>query len=57
MNAVRLIVAQVNSGNMSYDEGKEKCKPYLEVVNKRGREIAKKYGKRFAPITFAGVRR
>ena len=42
-------------GFISYDEAKMEAKPILDKINKKGKEIAKKYGKNFHPITFTEV--
>lgn len=39
-------------GYISYDEAKTEAKPILDRINKKGKEIAKKYGKHYYPITF-----
>ena len=39
-------------GYISYDEAKIEAKPILDRINKKGKEIAKKYGKNYYPITF-----
>jgi hypothetical protein len=43
------------TGLMSYEDAKREALPLLQVVNARGKDIAKKYGKRFMPITFTGL--
>lgn len=42
-------------GEISYDEAKKKISPILNSINVRGKEIAKKYGKNYRPITFTEV--
>lgn len=44
-------------GNLSYDEAKVKCQPYLDIVNRKGKELAKRYKKRFYNFTFTGLTR
>lgn len=44
-------------GYISYDEAKEEARPILDRINDRGREIAKKYGKKYYPITFTEIMR
>lgn len=44
-------------GFISYEEAKVEAKPILDEINKKGREIAKKYGKNYYPITFTEVMR
>lgn len=44
-------------GFISYEEARVEAKPILDKINKKGREIAKKYGKKYYPITFIEVMR
>lgn len=44
-------------GHISYDEAKIEAKPILDKINKKGKEIAKKYGKKYYPITFTEIMR
>ena len=50
---VALIVMRVNTGDLSYEDGKALAKPYLDIMNKKGAEIALKHGKRFKPFTWS----
>ena len=45
------------AGIISYDEAKELAKPILEEMNIKGKEIAKKYGKKFIKFTLTGFMR
>lgn len=45
------------TGELSYEDAKKAIQPILDDLNKRCREIAKKYGKKHSPITFAYVMR
>lgn len=49
------IVNVVKVGGISYEEGKDKCQPYFEIINQRGSEIARKYNRKYKPITYAGL--
>ena len=42
-------------GYISYDEAKIEAKPILDRINKKGKEIAKKYNKNYYPITFTEI--
>lgn len=44
-------------GILSYDEARAKAEPIIDEMNRRGREIAKKYGKSFRPFSFAALMR
>ena len=49
---IEAIKMALGCGFISYDEAKIEAKPILDRINKKGREIAKKYGKHYYPITF-----
>lgn len=49
------IALSCRMGAISYDEAKKKVEPYLERVNAKAREIAKKYGKKHYNLTFTGL--
>lgn len=42
-------------GYISYDEAKIEAKPILDRINKKGKEIAKKYNKNYYPVTFTEI--
>lgn len=44
-------------GKITREEAEKEIKPYLDLANQRGKEIAKKYGGRFTPITLVGFLR
>ena len=44
-------------GWINYEEAELQAKPILENINTRGREIAKKYGRKYREITFTEVMR
>lgn len=45
------------SGLITREEAKDDIKPYIDVFNKRSKEIAKKYGMKPKTITLAGFLR
>jgi ribosomal protein S11 len=45
------------TGAITYDKAKEMAEPHLEAMNRKAREIAKKYGVKPRCITFAGFMR
>lgn len=45
------IKAELRAGTISYDDAKAAITEQLKTVNARGAQIAKKYGKRYRPIT------
>jgi hypothetical protein len=49
---LRLLVLRVSTGGLSFEEGREKAGPLLEVINTRGKEIAKKFKKSYRPLTW-----
>lgn len=54
---IDVIKSQMMLSHITIEEAKELAKPYLEEINKRAKEIAKEYGKKFYPITFTNVSR
>jgi hypothetical protein len=44
-------------GALSYDDAKLQAQPVIDEMNRRGREIAQKYGKSFRPFSFATLMR
>jgi len=47
----------LNSGAITYERAKELAEPKLLEMNTTGKEIARKFGKKFRPFTFTGVMR
>ena len=47
-----LIVLRTNTGGLTYDEGKSMALPFLKIINDKQAEIAKKYNKKPAPISW-----
>lgn len=41
------------SGLITYDEAKAQAKPFINALNEKGRQIAKKHGRRFVETTFS----
>lgn len=41
------------SGLISYEEAKIQAMPFIDSLNKKGKDIAKKYGRRFVNTTFS----
>lgn len=48
----RYIVSLMKAGAFTYDEAKEKCEPLFKIANDKGKQIAKKYNRKYSPITF-----
>lgn len=44
-------------GVITYEEARKDAEPYLQHMNRRGAEIAKEYGCKFKPVTFAALMR
>ena len=42
-------------GLLDYYEAKKEAEPIILEMNIKGKEIAKKFGQRFKPFTFAGL--
>jgi hypothetical protein len=49
---LRHTVLRVSTGGLSYEEGKAQAGPLLDIINTRGKEIAKKYKKSYRPLTW-----
>ncbi len=52
---IEQIKAQYLQGKISYDEAKSQVEALLIPMNKKGAEIAKKYGKHYKKLTFGYV--
>jgi len=46
------IVLRVNTGGLSYDEGRLLASPLIKIINDKQAEIAKKFGRRPAPLSY-----
>lgn len=42
-------------GIITYDQAEVEAQPIIEEMNRRGREIAKKYGRKFTGFKFSEV--
>jgi len=51
----RAIKFAMKHGALSYPQAKERVKPLLEKVNLVGKEISKRYRRKFKPITFTDL--
>ena len=51
------IKADLHNGRIDYAEATRQTNEILEAVNAKGQQIAKKYGKRYRPITAREVLR
>ena len=51
-NELAHLILRVNTGGVSYDEGKVLALPLLRVINNKQAEIAKKFGRRPSPISY-----
>lgn len=57
LEKARYYAMLAKGGVISYERGKALCAPYLEIVNKRGEQIAKKHKRRYDPITYTALLR
>ena len=46
------IILRVTTGGLEYDEAKAMALPFLDIINKRGAEIAKKHKRRYRPMSW-----
>ena len=44
-------------GNISYDLAKKQAAPYIDAINRKSAEIAKKHGVRPQKVTFQAIMR
>ena len=51
------IKAKMTLWEITIEQAKLDVVPYLDEVNKRWKQIAKKFGKKFYPITFTNIAR
>ena len=51
------IKIKLQLGIIKYDEAKKEAEPIIEEMNKKGKEIAKKFKQRFKPFTFVSLMR
>ena len=51
------IKIKLQLGIINYDEAKKEAEPIITEMNKKGKEIAKKFGKKFKPFTFVSLMR
>lgn len=56
-NKINQIRGKMLRGELTYDEAKKEAQPIIDDMNKIGREIAAKYGKRHSNFTFAYLMR
>ncbi len=51
------IRARMLSGRISVDRAMTEAQPVIDAMNEKGKEIAKQYGRKFHPLTFAYIAR
>lgn len=56
-NKIEDIKTRLNYGYIGYDQAKEEAQPFIDEMNKRGEEVAKKFGKKFSKFTFVSLMR
>lgn len=56
-NALQEIRCKMLRGLISYDEAKAEAQPIIDEMNKKGREVAKKYKQKFKGFTFSSLMR
>lgn len=44
-------------GDITYEKAQELAKPIIKRINEKGKEIAKKYGKKYRAVTFIELMR
>lgn len=54
---IEIIKLRLLSNDISHGEAKELAKPFIDEINEKSKEIAKKYNKKPKLISFAGFMR
>lgn len=54
-DSIQNIRGRMLKGIITYDQAEVEAKPIIEEMNRRGREIAKKYGRKFTGFKFSEV--
>lgn len=57
MAEARAIHLAMRQGAMTYEQAKERTKPYLDVINKEAAKIARRYGQRPTKMRFSDLNR
>lgn len=57
IDRIRDIKMMYMKGDIDYDEAKRLATPFMEEMDRQGREIAKKHGKKFPGVSFAHLMR
>lgn len=55
--AIEEIKRAYTLGEITREEAKEKAQPIIDRINAKGKEIAKKYNKKYSPLGFVGLMR
>jgi hypothetical protein len=56
-NILENIVVVVKQGGLTYEQGKKEAQPYINIINEKAVEIAKKYNARPKKISWLGMTR
>lgn len=56
-NEIRRIKAKLQVGDITYADAKAYLKPYIDTLNEKGREVARRFKKPYHEITFSGLMR
>lgn len=57
MEKIAEIKRLYNTGEITRDEAYERAQPILDEIDKRGREIAKKHGRKYVKLSFVSLMR
>lgn len=55
--AIAAIRNDLNNGYLSYDEAKEKASYFINIMNNKAKEVAKKFGKKPIKFSFSSLMR
>lgn len=57
IDEIQLIKLSLMSKEITYDEAKKLAKPFIDIINNKSKEIAKKYNQKCRKVTFSGLMR
>ena len=57
LDALNGIKARLLAGELTYNEAKAKAQPFIDLLNDKGKRIAKKHKRRFAGFSFTSFMR
>lgn len=56
-NKIQDIKTKLACGYIDYEQAKKEAQPFIDEMNNKGMEIAKRFGKKFSKFTFVSLMR